>query len=300
VESHRLTVLRGGPSNEKEVSMRSGQAVASACRRLGHVVTEADITPENLSALDIPADLVFPVLHGEFGEDGQLQQLLEERRLRFVGSNSQASRMGMDKDACKQVWRSAKLPTARWIRVTAETSADELMVLEPPFFIKPNAEGSSIGTHPAENREELARLLAKALRDRSTVIVEQKLNGPDLTVGILGRRPLPIIQIQTPAGHFTYDGKYLLDSTQYLFDLDVSDEVYRSIQQIALAAFDLVGARDLARVDLILDKESGPQLLEINTMPGFTERSLFPKAAAQAGMTFDLTIDRLIRLALER
>jgi D-alanine-D-alanine ligase len=295
-----VTVLLGGPSSEREVSIRSGGAVAAACRRLGHTVTEADINPEDLSALDIPADLVFPVLHGEFGEDGKLQGLLEKRQILYVGSDAAASRMGMDKDACKQAWHAGGLPTAGWICATAETSKDEFMKVEPPFVVKPNAEGSSIGVRFAKDRDELARVLDDEIPKRRRVIIERQLDGPDLTVGILGRQPLPILKIQPSTPYLSFEAKYDRNDTQYLFELGISDEIYRSIQQIALSAFDRVGARDLARVDLMLDKQIGPQLLEINTMPGFTQRSLFPKAAAQAGMTFDQTINRLIELALAR
>jgi D-alanine-D-alanine ligase len=297
----RLTVLRGGPSTEREISLLSGGAVAAACRRLGHDVTEADISPADLGALDIPADLVFPVLHGRFGEDGQLQEILDKRGICYVGSDAAASRIGMDKDACKQVWRQSGLPTAPWLCAGPDTTADDLQTLKLPVVVKPIDEGSSLGVHFANDRPELERILgAEETRERGKVIVEERLSGFDLTVGILGRNVLPIIEIRPATSFYAYDAKYLRDDTEYLFDLDLPAGVYDSIQQIAQNAFDVIGARDLARVDVINDERLGPQLLEINTIPGFTEHSLLPKAALRAGISFDQMIDRLISLAINR
>ncbi len=225
---------------------------------------------------------------------------IEKRGICYIGSDAAASRIGMDKDACKQKWQSAQLPTAPWLCVGPETSSEEFKTLKPPFVVKPNDEGSSLGIHFADNRDKLQRVLEVEIPRRGNVIVEQRLFGPDLTVGILGREPLPIIQIRPATDFFDYKAKYLRDDTQYLFDLGLPAEDYQSIQQLALRAFEVIGARDLARVDLILDEDRGPQLLEINTIPGFTEHSLLPKAAAQAGIAFDQMTDRLIHLAMER
>ena len=295
----RVTVLRGGPSAEREVSLAGGGAVAAAIRALGHVVTEADITPDDLTALDTPADIVFPVLHGQFGEDGQLQEILEQRGLAFVGSGSEASRIGIDKDATKRKWQTAGLPTAPWAVVTSGdwSPPDEL---EPPLVIKPLAEGSSIGLSVCDTVESLRRVLPQAIADFGRVMIERRLEGPELTVGVLGHDPLPVIQVRPAAGLYDYAAKYERNDTDYFLDPGLDRTTCQAVQQLAVNAFELLGCRDLARIDLILDRRAGPQLLEINTLPGFTDHSLLPKAAAHAGIPFSRLVEMLLEMAWRR
>jgi D-alanine-D-alanine ligase len=295
----RVTVLRGGPSTERQVSMAGGKAVADAARGLGHVVTEADITPDDLSALEVPADVVFPVLHGRFGEDGQLQAILEQRGLAFVGSGSAASRVSMDKDASKRVWQAAGLPTAPWAIVTRGDWAPSAG-LEPPVVVKPLAEGSSIGVSVCETREALRDVLPKAVADFGSVMVERRLEGPELTVGILGDRPLPVIQVRPANDFYDFEAKYQRNDTAYLLDPDIDQATYEQVQQMAVRAFHSLGCRDLSRIDFIVDRHIGPQLLEINTLPGFTDHSLLPKAAAHIGIPFGRLVDMLLEMAWQR
>ena len=296
----RVTVLRGGPSEEREVSLASGAAVADACRRIGHLVTEADATPEDTSALDTPADVVFPVIHGTFGEDGELQALLEKRGVPFVGSDSRASALGMNKAEAKRIWRKQGLPTAPWVCVNAENLKQEIGELKPPVAIKPVAQGSSVGVLLADTRQQLVEYLDQSVRRWQRVLVEQRLTGKEVTVGILAEEALPIVQIRTAARFYDYQAKYARTDTDYLFDIDVPEHVYRNIQEIALRAFRAIGCRDYARVDLIVDDRLGPQLLEVNTIPGFTDHSLLPKAAGRAGIAFDALVARLLSLAVRR
>jgi len=295
----RVTVLRGGPSAEREVSLAGGRAVAAAIRQLGHVVTEADITPDDLAALDTPADIVFPVLHGRFGEDGQLQEILEQRGLAFVGSGSAASRIGIDKDASKRKWQAAGLPTAPWEIVTrGDWSPPD--GLQPPVVIKPLAEGSSIGVSVCDTVESLRRVLPQAVSDFGGVMVERRLEGPELTVGVLGHDPLPVIQVRPAAEFYDYAAKYQRDDTAYLLDPDLDQATYQAVQALAVKAFTVLGCRDLARIDFILDRCAGPQLLEINTLPGFTDHSLLPKAAAHIGIPFARLVEMLLQMAWGR
>jgi D-alanine-D-alanine ligase len=295
----RVTVLRGGPSAEREVSLAGGRAVAAAIRARGHAVTEADITPDDLSALDTPADVVFPVLHGRFGEDGQLQEILEQRGLAFVGSGSAASRIGIDKDATKRKWKAAGLPTAPWEIVTrGDWSPPD--GLQPPVVIKPLAEGSSIGVSVCDTVESLQHVLPQAISDFGRVMVERRLAGPELTVGVLGHDPLPVIQVRPAAGFYDYAAKYQRDDTAYLLDPDLDRATYQAVQQLAVKAFTVLGCRDLARIDFIVDQRAGPQLLEINTLPGFTSHSLLPKAAAHAGIPFPRLVEMLLEMAWGR
>lgn len=296
----RISVLRGGPSAEREVSLASGAAVAAACRRLGYQVLEADIDPGDLSALDEPVDVVFPVLHGAFGEDGQLQAILEGRGMCYVGSDASASRNAMDKDSSKRHWQAAGLPTAPW--TTLDRSAPLVLPqgLGPPLVIKPASEGSSIGVSFVRSAEGPKEFLEQAVGRFGRVLVEKALTGPELTVGILGDRALPIIQVKPAEGFYDYDAKYKRDNTSYLFDLDVDPVTCDRVQEIAISAFRVLGCRDLSRVDVIVDRVAGPQLLEINTIPGFTDHSLLPKAAARLGIDFDRLVAILVAMAAKR
>ncbi|MBN1854011.1 MAG: D-alanine--D-alanine ligase [Pirellulales bacterium] len=292
----QITVLCGGPSAEREISLSSGRAVAAAIRELGHWVIEADITPDDLSALDTPADIIFPVLHGRFGEDGQLQEILEQRGLTFVGSGSEASRICIDKDATKRKWKEAGLPTAPWVVLDSNHGSvpDEL---KPPFVVKPLEEGSSIGIHICDTVEALHRVLPQVILDFGPILVEQWLEGPELTVGVLGHDPLPVIQVHPAVGWYDYAAKYERDDTDYFLDPGLDRATYQAIQHLAVKAFDVLGCLHLARIDLILDRHFGPQLLEINTIPGFTDHSLLPKAAAHLGISFPRLVEMLLEMA---
>ena len=297
----RVTVLRGGPSTEREVSLASGRAVAAAIRSLGHTVTEADIGPDNLAALDVPTDIIFPVLHGRFGEDGQLQAIMEERGLCFVGCGSEASRVSMDKDAAKTRWRDAGLPTAPWRIVTADSLADTTsLAVAPPCVVKPIAEGSSIGVSVCDSVASYEVAIARAVADFGRVIVEKRLRGPELTVGVLGAEPLPVIQVRPTTEFYDFHAKYQRNDTAYLLEPDIDRATYRTVQELAVKAFQVLGCRDCARIDFIVDEQTGPQLLEINTIPGFTDHSLLPKAAAHAGIRFDRLVEMLLEMAWAR
>ena len=274
--------------------------MANACRRLGHVVTEADVGPDDLSALDVPADVVFPVLHGRFGEDGQLQAILEHRGLCYVGSDSAASRLAIDKNASKQRWQDAGLPTAPWVCLDESTNFAAVDCPNPPAVLKPLCEGSSIGITFCDTFDEIRAQARKALGEHGKVLVERQLQGPELTVGILDAEALPVIEIRPALAFYNYEAKYDRDDTQYVFDPNIDSTTYRLAQEIAVKAFQALGCRDYGRVDFIVDREAGLQLLEINTIPGFTDHSLLPKAAAEVGIGFDELVARLLALAVER
>ncbi len=300
-EEIRVTVLYGGASAERAVSLASGAAVAAMCRELGYRVVEADITPADLGALEAPADVVFPVLHGCFGEDGQLQAILERRGVCYVGSDAAASRLAIDKDAAKRSWQQAGLPTAAWLMVdTAQYPLIPSSHLPLPAVVKPAAEGSSIGVRLCGTMEDLRQAVVETERAHGKVLIEKRLAGPELTVGILGDVALPVIQVKPAAAFYDYAAKYHRTDTAYLFKPEIDRRTYRRAQEVALAAFHALGCRDYGRVDLIVDEAAGLQLLEINTIPGFTTHSLFPKAAARSGIAFGDLVDRLVRMALRR
>ena len=304
----RVTVLRGGPSSEREVSLKSGAAVADALRQAGHDVFESDVSPDDLSGLDRPADAVFPVLHGRFGESGELQAILEGRRIPFVGSGSAASRIGIDKHATKAVWRDAGLPVPADRLVT---SSDDLASLDLPAacVVKALGGGSSIGVSvfrdAAAESDKVRKTIAGIVAADGRAMVEEFVEGVELTVGVLFDRPLPPIRIAAPAGgFFDYQSKYAaVGGAEHHFDLGLPDDVSRVVSDLALRAHRAVGCRDLSRVDAIVRRDGDayrPFLLEVNTLPGFTSRSLLPEAAARAGVPFVELCSRLVEAAAGR
>ncbi len=298
----RVTVLYGGPSAEREVSLVSGKAVIEGLRAAGHEVFPSDISPTDLSGLDHPCDVIFPVLHGQFGESGELQEILEQRKLKFVGSGSKASRLGMDKVATKEAWRSAGLPTPAW-RVVKSVNGS------PPIpgscVVKAIASGSSIDVYvckaPAECEAQATSAIKSIVAKHGRALVEQYIAGPELTVGLLEEKPLAPIRIVPKSEFFDYEAKYKSSTTEHRFETGLAPQLVEKCRELARKANEVVGARDLARVDIMIDQQtSEPYLLEINTLPGFTPKSLLPEAAAHAGIAFEKLVDRLVRRAAAR
>jgi D-alanine-D-alanine ligase len=296
----RVTVLRGGPSAEREVSLVSGRAVAEGLRSMGHNVFESDVSPHDLSGLRHPADVIFPVLHGEFGESGELQEILEGRGLKFVGSGSKASRLGMDKVATKQAWEKAGLPTPPYRVVT---SLDE-KIPEEPCVVKAIASGSSIDVFVCKGSAEgpvgARDAVADVLKRHKRALIEKFISGPELTVGLLEEKPLAPIRIVPKREFFDYEAKYKASDTEHRFDTGLPAKVIEKCKELARKANEVVGARDLARIDIMLDERNNPYLLEINTLPGFTPKSLLPEAAMHAGIEFGPLVDRLAKRAAAR
>lgn len=288
----KVTVLYGGPSAEREVSLVSGRAVIEGLREMGHEVFPSDISPENLSGLDHPADVIFPVLHGEFGESGELQEILEARKLPFVGSASKASRLGINKAETKRAWERAGLPTPAYEVI--RTSASKI---SPPCVVKAIASGSSIDVAVCKTREQYKQAVAKILEKYDEVLIEQFVEGPELTVGLFEEKSLAPILIVPKSEFFDYEAKYQSPDTEHHFNTGLPTDVIEKCRAIAQRANEIVGARDLARVDIMIDAQNRPYLLEINTMPGFTPKSLLPEAAAHAGIAFGPLVDRLVKRA---
>jgi D-alanine-D-alanine ligase len=297
----RITVLMGGPSAERQVSLNSGRAVAAALESLGHQVSRADIGPDDLSALDIPADMVFIALHGTWGEDGRLQAILEERGIRYCGCGPQASAMAMDKVRTKRRFIEVGVPTPPFEHVTGPDAARVVERFELPAVAKPVAEGSSVGCTLARNRSELKAAVDRLLAQHGEVLVERYIRGPELTVGVLGERVLPPCQIVPKSEFYDYHAKYLADDTGYLFEIDLPAGVLEQVQRLTLKAFDAVGCRHFSRIDWIVESGTNePFCLEINTIPGFTDHSLLPKAAARVGIGFAELCQTIVELTMER
>lgn len=285
----KVAVLTGGISSEREVSLMSGQNVYEALQQAGFETVFFDISPANLSILDDPSiDVFFPILHGQFGEDGQLQQILEEKKLCFTGSGSESSRKSFDKLLSKQAFFHAHLPIARHLIVNSDdTEAALVPMLEKlaeKYVIKPVKQGSSVGITITDNVQTAAASAVACFVQYGDCMVEEFIPGQEITVGILNETALPIIEIRSKTAFYDYQAKYESDATEYLFDTINDSERVKEIQQDALTCFKELGCRHWARVDFILTKAGIPYILEINTLPGFTSHSLIPMAAKKAGI----------------
>ncbi len=299
--THDITVLLGGPSEEREVSLNSGRAVASALRNCGHRVTTSDISPDDLSALDRSADLVFIALHGAFGEDGQLQAILEERRIPYVGSNAVASQLAMDKAASKNRFEECGIPTPAYKVIHAAQINQAVSCWKLPTVIKPVDQGSSVDTMIVRDAFGFQSAVERVVGKYGSCLIEEYIKGPELTVGILGNDALPVCEIRTPREFYDYKAKYIEDTTEYLFDLDLPEALLSEVQTFSLEAHRALGCTDFSRVDWMVDEASGrPYILEINTIPGFTDHSLLPKAAQRVGISFDQLCQRIIEMAMAR
>jgi D-alanine-D-alanine ligase len=294
----------GGDSREREVSLLSGRAVARALAGRGHDVRACDVRPGEVTAdLVRGLDVAFVALHGRWGEDGALQEELEALGACYTGSGPEASRLAMDKVAAKRRFAEAGVPTPafRVVPPGDGRALDEaLAALGPDLVTKPVADGSSLGISMCDSAESLRRGAEAVWRDGRPVLVERRVLGREFTVGFLGRTALPLIEIRVPGGWYDYRNKYQSDRTEYVFDHGLPREVERRIAEAALGAFDALGCRDLARVDLMLSPDGRPLVLEVNTIPGFTDHSLVPKAAARAGLSFGQLCERIVDLARVR
>jgi D-alanine-D-alanine ligase len=300
-----VAVLRGGVGREREVSLMSGRCIADALRTGGAEVIESDIRPDDLAVLDRPdVDVFFIALHGQFGEDGRLQQILDERGLAYTGSDAQASRLAFDKIASKKLFAAAGVAVTPTVEFPPDADPraieHQLEDLGDRFVVKPIYDGSSVGVHIVDNAAAAVAAAQQITDERSDCMIEPFIAGPELTVGILGRDALPIIEIRPKTDFYDYHAKYVDEQTEYLFDTISDDRLRSRIYQSALACFDALGCRDFARVDFILAPDATPYVLEINTIPGFTTHSLLPKAAARAGLPMTELCLHITRAAFSR
>jgi D-alanine-D-alanine ligase len=293
-----VTVMLGGPSAEREVSLRSGQAVAQALRSEGHSVNLVDPVTETWS-LPSPTDVVFLALHGTYGEDGTVQRRLEELRVPYTGCNPEASRIAFDKHLTKLRCVAAGVPTARFVLLDSP-QASWPMGWNPPVVLKPVRQGSSVGLQFVDRVAEWSQALTEAFRFDKEVLMEERILGREVTVGILGSQPLPLVEVRPKTGVYDYQSKYTSGATEYLCPAPFDAAETSRIQQAAAAAFQAVGGRDYARVDVMVRANGEPVVLEVNTLPGMTETSLLPKAAAAAGLNYAQLCQRMIDLALAR
>jgi D-alanine-D-alanine ligase len=299
-----IGVLMGGCSREREISLESGRAVAAALRSLGHNVRPTDVKPGDVTAdLLKGLDVAFLALHGEWGEDGGIQRELEDLGVCYTFSGPEASRLAMDKVRAKERFSDDGIPTPAFRVAEPDDLAaleEALECLGPQLVVKPVADGSSIGIGMADSRATLRRAARKVWARGEPALVERRILGREFTVGILGEMALPIIEIRTPGGWYNYHYKYKSKRTRYVFEHGLPAPREARILEVAAMAHRSLGCRDLSRVDIMLPDEGEPQVLEINTIPGFTSHSLVPKAAARAGLVFPKMCERIVAMARRR
>jgi D-alanine-D-alanine ligase len=295
MERPHVIVLMGGPDAEREVSLMSGREVASALRRSGRFrVTDLVIDRPDVEDLrSMGGDVVFPVLHGPWGEGGPLQALLERSGVPYVGSGPAAAALAMDKMTTKSLAAAAGIPTPPAQTITA----GQLCAIAPPLVLKPVDDGSSVDLAICRSEGEVSAARRRLHARRSRLMAERYVAGRELTVGIVNGRALPVIEIRPAEGVYDYQAKYHRDDTGYVIDPELPHGC--PVQRYALEANRILSCRDLARVDFILDRD-GPWLLEVNTMPGFTSHSLVPMAARSIGIEMPELCSSLVGAALSR
>ncbi len=297
----KIAVLSGGIGEERDISIQSGRCIAQALQQAHLDVVTADIQPDNLSILDDgDIDVFFIALHGRFGEDGQLQQILEDKELIYTGSGPAASKLAFDKIASKKAFADAGVATPAAIEFTANTEnlQSRLNQLADKFVVKPVKQGSAIGVTITDNPTSAIVAAEKCLSEFGDCMIEEFIHGREITVGILENQVLPVIEIRSKTGFYDYHAKYMDEQTEYLFDTINDPALTAKINKAALACFNTLGCRHFARVDFILGNDKIPYTLEVNTIPGFTTHSLLPKAAAKVGLSMSELCVRIIEAAL--
>lgn len=289
----KIAVLMGGFSKEREVSLRSGAAVARGLRQAGYDVVEIDITSPDINIPD-NIQAAFIALHGEFGEDGGVQERLESTGIPYTGSGPEASRLAFDKVLSKRAMSVAGIPTPQYEVLTA----GGVRRMDLPVVVKPPRQGSSFGVHRVFNEEEWDAALSEALTYNGEAMVEEYIPGRELTVGIVGDEALPVVEIRAPDSNYDYRAKYTSGVTEYLAPAPLPAETEQRCRTLALETFKVLGGRGLGRVDFRMRDDGALFVLELNTIPGFTETSLLPKAASAAGIPFVDLCRRILELAL--
>jgi D-alanine-D-alanine ligase len=304
----KVGVLMGGPSTEREISLKSGKAVFESLTQQGLDVAAIDVksfdhreTAELIRSFNI--DCAFVVLHGRFGEDGQIQSILEGLRLPYTGSGVEASRKAMDKVSAKKIFRKNNIPVPAEL-IIEKKSFLRGSLIEPgfglPWVIKPPTHGSSIGLSLVEKAVDADKAIDIALGFDDRALVEEYIKGRELTVGILENQPLCVIEIIPKNKFFDFEAKYQSGLTDYIVPAQLEDSLSRRAREMALKAHQVLGCFGFSRVDIMLDQQNRLYVLEVNTIPGLTSTSLLPKAARYAGIDFDQLCLKLLESAYEK
>jgi D-alanine-D-alanine ligase len=304
-----VVVAMGGSSLEREISLRSGHRVERALRELGYEVHGLDVDARFIEkVLDLHPRFVFIAMHGRGGEDGTLQELLQTLSIPYTGSDVLASALCMDKVLFKRMLQQQAIPTPAFHSFSeiafremggASTFPRLLQELALPVVVKPVAQGSAIGIKFVESAEQFPAAILGAFGYGDRVLVERRILGRELAVTVIGptQSPtaLPVVELHTPNGFYSYEAHYTIGGVRLEVPAPLPEDVRRRVEQVALQAYSLVGCRDFARVDLVLDEQNTPQVLEINTIPGLTETGITPAAADAAGISFNELVAEIVR-----
>jgi len=304
----KVAVLKGGRSLERGVSLRSAARVQDALTRLGHEVVSIDVGSELVEELarERP-EIAFVAMHGPGGEDGTVQELLEILGIAFTGPGVAACVRCIDKALAKHEFRAAGIPTPDWLAFNETAfrelgASDALDHLEErlgyPLVVKPSRGGSSLGVRFAASRAEVPEALVSAFSYDDRVVIERFVDGRELAVSVLADEPLPIVEaIPVGGDRFDFEARYEIGRTNFVCPAELTEEEEAAVTSVALAAYEALGCTGFSRVDLILEEGGGPQVLEVNAIPGLTDTSLLPQAAEAAGMSFEELVDRILKLA---
>jgi len=295
----KVAVLMGGRSAERAVSLKSGERVLAALKAMGVDAHAFDPKERGIASLvEQRFDRAFVILHGRYGEDGTIQGALELLGIPYTGSGVLASALAMDKWHAKLVWQACGIPTPRSELLAHGADMQAVATrLGLPLMVKPANEGSSIGMTKVKNARELPEAYALAANYDPVVVAEAFVEGVELTAGILGDKPLPLIKLETPREFYDYEAKYQANDTRYLIPCGLPPDAERIVQDEALYAFNALGCSGWGRVDLMLDRSGKPYFLEVNTSPGMTDHSLVPMAARHAGLSFEDLCLRILESA---
>ena len=304
LKQEKIAVLLGGTSAEREVSINSGKAVLEALLNQGYDAHPID--PKEYNVANLKKDgfhRVFNILHGRGGEDGTMQGLLEQIGLPYTGCGVMASALTMDKMRTKMLWKAFGLPVADMEVVTRETfaSLDPQAVVDKlglPLMVKPSLEGSSVGLTKVKVVDELKSAVEYALKFDNTILIEEWLAGDELTVPVLDSQVLPAIRIVPEGEFYDYNAKYISDNTQYFCPAGLAPEREQELAILVKCAYDAVGCRGWSRIDVMCDAKGDFRLVEVNTNPGMTSHSLFPKSAASVGISFEQLVVKILELSV--
>jgi D-alanine-D-alanine ligase len=298
----RIALLKGGPGSERAVSLETAKGVAQALRTLGAQVEEVDVTGPEFPLPD-GVEAAFNVIHGTFGEDGTLQGILEARGMPYTGAGAVSSALAFDKARSKAAFAAAGVPTADYqiLRLAGATPAEVKIPL--PLVMKPLCEGSSVGVHIVRDDAGVVAAIADLVQFGPEALVEPFISGKELTVGILGDQVLPVIHIQPRSGFYDIANKYPwmggTGGSDYFCPADLGPATTARVQEAAMAAHQSLGVEVYSRVDVLLDADGLPWVLEVNTIPGMTSTSLLPKAAAAVGIDYPALCGRILALSLQ-
>jgi len=295
----KVNIILGGSSSERDISLRSGNAVYDALKRVG--IHCALVDPSRVAGNQTyQCDLAFIALHGSGGEDGVIQKTLERLKITYTGSDPDASAKAFHKGRAKELFRQYGIPTAEYKILKRNNWKQVLNGFPAPFFVKPVANGSSVGIYCVDDMTKAVEKIDQSIKEHKEVMVERRIIGREFTVGVLGNEALPVIELKPKRPFYDYEAKYTAGMTEYLVPAPIDELLESSLKRIAIEVHEKLGLRDLSRTDFMTDTSGNIFVLEINSIPGLTELSLLPKAARAAGISFEEMCLRILSAAFDR